>query len=120
MKYLTAIAIIVALGALSPSLVWAQSGASQDQGMQTQDPSAQAMPQDPSAQGGSSSVNVQGTASSVDQDSKMLTVKDSASGSDRTFRVSQEDQLQDLKPGDQVNVTPSPDDPSKADNVQKQ
>ncbi len=117
MKIQTTIAVLIALGALaSPSFVSAQM--QQDTSSQTQ---AQDMPQDPSMQGGQQSAsNVQGTASSVDQDSKMLTVKDSASGSDRTFKVSQEDQLQDVKPGDQVNVTPSPDDPSKADSVQKQ
>jgi hypothetical protein len=114
MKNIIPIAILIALGAFSPSLVSAQSTASQDTSMQTQDPSMQ------SGGGQSSGSQVQGTAASVDQQSKSLTVTDSASGTDRTFTVSEEDKLKDVKQGDQVTVTPSQNDPSQAQDVQKQ
>jgi Cu/Ag efflux protein CusF len=95
------------------ALVIGVSTASYAQQTETQDP---AQMQDQSQM---SAQQVSGTASSVDQDAQSITVRDSASGTDRTFSVSQKDQLEDIKPGDQVNVTPDQNNASSAQSVEK-
>jgi hypothetical protein len=102
---------------LSLSSVAVAQSMSQDQ--QAQDQQAQ----DPSqAATGSAdqALPVSGTAVSVDPQEKSITVTDSASGTDRTFSVMKEDEIQDIKPGDKVSVTPDQSNVSSAQKVEKE
>jgi hypothetical protein len=62
---------------------------------------------------------VRGTAIAVDPDTQSITVADYITGGNRTF-AAQKGSLNDIKPGDRVNVTPQHDDPSRAQKIEKE
>lgn len=61
---------------------------------------------------------VQGTAVTVDPQAGSLTIND-LSGAARTFSVMRGEELQAIKPGDKVSVTPDANNASSAQRVQR-
>jgi hypothetical protein len=69
--------------------------------------------------GSSGGTIIRGKAVSVDPQSKKITVTDYVSGGDRTFAVSRSKDLDGIKPGDNVDVTPDKSNVSAAQKVEK-
>jgi hypothetical protein len=130
MKTLTiAIVFLLALG-ISPVLaqsesqpgdVTAQSGADQSQSDQSGMSGASYQAGQSGQASGSATMDassIKGSVSSLDQQAESITIKESSSGAERTFKAAK-DELQDIKAGDQVSITPKQDDPSSAEKVEK-
>ena len=66
-----------------------------------------------------SSTAVRGTAVMVDEQSPSITIFDDRTGNDRTFSVNQKD-LNDIRTGDKVSVTPERENPNKAQKIEKE
>lgn len=62
---------------------------------------------------------VRGTVVELDPQTETITVTDFVSGDDKTFVVARQADLQDIKAGDTVNVTPQQGNPNKAQKVEK-
>ncbi len=105
--------------AMMVSLVWPVAGFSQGT---VQDASPDVLEAPPSATQDlliGEGQSIEGTVTSLDPAGNTVSIAEDATGEVRTFSVSDEEVLNDIETGNQVNVTLMEDNPGRVESIQK-